>query len=102
MLATLEPIIAITSYLCILAVMSGICFVIYWLDKRRAISGGRRVPERTLQLLALFGGWPGAFVAQRLVRHKTQKLTFQFVYWFVVIVHVGVVATAAYILYRRS
>jgi uncharacterized membrane protein YsdA (DUF1294 family) len=32
-------------------------------------------------MLALVGGWPGALIAQRTLRHKTQKISFQIVYW---------------------
>ena len=40
-------------------------------------------------MLALLGGWPGAFLAQRYFRHKTQKVSFQIVSWLIVALHVG-------------
>lgn len=55
--------------------------LLYWSDKRNAASGGWRTPESTLHLIALAGGWPGAIVAQRLLRHKTVKQTFRIVFW---------------------
>ena len=63
---------------------SFIVFCLYWLDKVAAERGIRRTPESTLQLLALAGGWPGAWVAQQLFRHKTRKATFQTVFRFCV------------------
>jgi uncharacterized membrane protein YsdA (DUF1294 family) len=32
----------------------------------------------------LFGGWPGALLAQRTLRHKSSKMEFQRVYWITV------------------
>ena len=52
-------------------------FVAYWVDKNAAASGSWRTRESTLHILALVGGWPGAFLAQRALRHKTSKASFQ-------------------------
>jgi len=49
-------------------------------DKRRAVHGGRRVAERTLHILELLGGWPGALFGQVLFRHKRRKLTYMLVF----------------------
>jgi uncharacterized membrane protein YsdA (DUF1294 family) len=79
------------QYLLAVVVLSFASFVMYGWDKRQAQNGGWRVPEKNLHLLSLLGGWPGAFLGQRQFRHKTQKQSFQFTYWFTVIAHVGVV-----------
>jgi uncharacterized membrane protein YsdA (DUF1294 family) len=42
-------------------------------DKNAARKGRRRTPERTLHLLELVGGWPGAIIAMLLFHHKTRK-----------------------------
>ena len=67
--------------------MSGLAYWVYAVDKRRAEEGLWRVPEAQLHLLELLGGWPGAFVAQRRLRHKCSKGSYQFVFWFIVIIH---------------
>ncbi|HSH73134.1 MAG TPA: DUF1294 domain-containing protein [Methylophilaceae bacterium] len=69
---------------------SVIAFLMYGLDKSSARSHGRRIPEQTLQVVSLLGGWPGALVAQKLFRHKTQKVAFQRVFWVTVVVNLGV------------
>lgn len=53
-----------------------ICFIAYAYDKRAAKAGQSRTPETTLHLLAVFGGWPGALLAQRFLRHKSSKRGF--------------------------
>jgi uncharacterized membrane protein YsdA (DUF1294 family) len=87
---------AIAGYLIVVVVMSLVCFIAYGLDKRQAVNGGRRVSERTLHLLALLGGWPGALIAQRHFRHKTRKVQFRIVFWMVVVIHIGIVGAVAY------
>lgn len=70
-------------------VMSLITFFTYWLDKRRAQRGidDRRIPESTLHVLSLMGGWPGAILAQETFRHKTQKTSFRIMMWVTILVH---------------
>jgi len=80
----------------IYAVVSVITFVTYAADKSRAGTGDRRVPERTLHLLALVGGWPGALVAQRYFRHKTLKRRFQVIFWLIVLAHFAAAAWWCY------
>lgn len=58
-------------------ILGGVTFFVYLFDKRRAQTQGARVPERQLHLLALLGGWPGAWLAQRYIRHKNRKVAFQ-------------------------
>jgi uncharacterized membrane protein YsdA (DUF1294 family) len=42
-------------------------------DKARAVTRGRRVPERVLLGLALLGGSPGLLVGMAVFRHKTRS-----------------------------
>ncbi|KQX07418.1 MULTISPECIES: DUF1294 domain-containing protein [unclassified Leifsonia] len=69
-------------------VMSAIALLMYWRDKRAARTGDRRVPEVTLLALGLFGGWPGAIVAQQVFRHKTTKRSFRTEFWITAVVNV--------------
>lgn len=69
--------------------VSLVTFCIYAFDKLAAQKRTYRVPEKTLHLLSLLGGWPGALLAQEFLRHKTSKQSFRLVYWTTVIVNTG-------------
>ena len=58
------------------AVASAATLLAFARDKAAAAAGGRRTPERTLHLLELLGGWPGALLAMALLRHKNRKASF--------------------------
>jgi uncharacterized membrane protein YsdA (DUF1294 family) len=64
---------------------SVLAFLLYWMDKRAALTDAWRTPENTLHLCALVGGWPGAVVAQQVLRHKTRKESFRAVFWMTVL-----------------
>ena len=72
--------------------LSLVTFLVYWFDKSKAKRNVWRTPESTLHLLALFGGWPGAAIAQQMLRHKTQKKGFRAVFWLTIITNCGVLA----------
>ena len=65
-----------------------ICFVAYAIDKSAARSGGWRTAESTLLALGLAGGWPGAILAQQLLRHKSNKPSFRSAFWGTVVLNV--------------
>lgn len=60
----------------------------YWLyqaDKNAAIARqSQRLPEESLQMFSLIGGWPGALLAQKKLAHKNSKPMFQREFWLVV------------------
>ncbi|NTV96664.1 MAG: DUF1294 domain-containing protein [Thiobacillus sp.] len=66
---------------------SVVAFVAYALDKSAARRDQWRTQESTLHLFALLGGWPGALAAQRLLRHKSAKTSFQSTYWATVLLN---------------
>lgn len=69
--------------------MSTATFIVYWLDKRASVRGGWRVAEGTLHWLSLACGWPGALLAQHLLRHKSAKQKFRRIYWLTVAVNIA-------------
>jgi uncharacterized membrane protein YsdA (DUF1294 family)/cold shock CspA family protein len=62
-------------------------FVVYAADKSAAQGGQWRTRESHLHLLSLGGGWPGAWVAQQWLRHKSRKAAFRAMYWATVVLH---------------
>lgn len=68
--------------------MSAVTFIAYWRDKRAAQEGRWRTPESTLQGLALLCGWPGAWLAQGRLRHKSSKRPFLVMFWTMVVCNI--------------
>jgi uncharacterized membrane protein YsdA (DUF1294 family) len=75
------------SWLALYYGASIVTYGVYARDKTAAQNAGWRTPELTLHLMSLVGGWPGALIAQVLLRHKTRKPSFLVGYWFTVIVN---------------
>jgi uncharacterized membrane protein YsdA (DUF1294 family) len=73
------------------AAISVLAFIAYAIDKAAAVKGHWRIPENHLHLLALFGGWPGAWIAQRLLRHKTRKQPFVTIFLFTIVLNCAAV-----------
>jgi len=67
---------------------STLTFIAYAIDKSAAQKGEWRTSEQTLHLLALVGGWPGAMLAQQMLRHKSSKQEFRSVFWVTVALNV--------------
>jgi len=61
--------------------MSVVAFGLYWVDKRRAVRGEWRIAELILHGVELLGGWPGAWIAQRVLHHKGNKTQYLVVFW---------------------
>ena len=75
--------------------LSGWTYVMYMHDKTAAELGEWRVSEGGLHLLGLLGGWPGANLAQHVLRHKSKKTSFRVKHWVMVCLNLGVFAFMA-------
>ena len=64
-------------------------FVLYALDKSAARRDKWRTPEMTLHVFSIIGGWPGAMLAQQILRHKTHKQPFRFIFWITVALNIS-------------
>jgi uncharacterized membrane protein YsdA (DUF1294 family)/cold shock CspA family protein len=69
--------------------LSVVTFCMYYADKAAAQRDAWRTPESTLHLASLLGGWPGALLAQRWLRHKSAKSEFLAVFWATVVINVA-------------
>lgn len=72
-------------------ILSAITIGVYRADKLAAQRGERRWSERSLHILALLGGWPGALIGQQVFRHKRRKPWFMMVTLFIMMVHLTIV-----------
>ncbi len=68
-------------------VASVVTFLVYVKDKSAAQKGNWRTQESTLLVLGLVGGWPGALIAQEILRHKSKKTSFKVVFAITVVLN---------------
>ena len=64
-------------------------FFAYANDKAAAQKGSWRTSESTLHALSFAGGWPGALIAQQLLRHKSSKAEFRTTFWGTVVLNLS-------------
>ena len=62
-----------------------IAFVMYGIDRQRAIKEKWRIPEATLISLAALGGGAGALLGMLIWHHKTKKWKFRILVPFFII-----------------
>lgn len=72
------------------AIASIITVCLYSYDKRAAEEGRQRVPNSTLHLASLLGGWPGALIARPLLRHKLNQKRFRGFFWASIVANFGI------------
>ena len=80
-------------YLCWLGTTSAVLFALYGYDKAQAMSKNRRVPEKTLHMLTLAGGFLGGIIGRVLFRHKTLKWQFTLVTFLSTVLHGYIIYT---------
>ena len=71
--------------------MSVVTLVVYAVDKLAAVRGAWRISERTLHTLEFLFGWPGAWLAQQLFRHKSSKREYRVVFCLMVVLNIALV-----------
>ena len=83
----------------ILAAVNIAAYFLMWQDKQRAIHQQWRIPERTLLLLSLFGGFIGIHLGRQHFRHKTQRWYFSLTV--IISAILWLVLPTCYLLYKR-
>ena len=66
-----------------------ITYLIYARDKLAAQRGRWRIPESTLHILSVLGGWVGAMIAQNYLRHKSKKSEFRMTYYATILINLA-------------
>ena len=64
------------GYIILMVSMSLISFILFAIDKKKAIKGKERIKEKTLLLSTIINGAMGSFLARIICRHKTDKIYF--------------------------
>jgi len=77
-----------SSFMLLYLATSLIAFILYAIDKYQSTTNGQRIPENTLNLIALLGGWPGGIVAQEFLRHKSKKKSFRSTFFIMVFLNI--------------
>lgn len=73
-----------------LLLLNAAAFAAMGADKRKAIRGDYRIPERTLFLLSFIGGSLGAYTGMYCFRHKTRHKKFVIGMPLILIFHLAV------------
>lgn len=81
--------------------VSVVLFLMYGWDKRAARLQRQRIPERRLQILAFAGGWPGALLAMRWLRHKSYKPSFRRWFYFYLLANMSLLFTLLLLLHPQ-
>ena len=75
-------------------IVSSSLFVLFFVDKRRAVRGARRASEANLLWIAALGGAAGGLAGMTLFRHKSRHLRFRVLLPLFLIAHIALVLVA--------
>lgn len=85
------------EYLIIVFIMSLITFLLYMIDKKRAVKNKWRIKEITLLMFSCLFGAFGGIIAMYKFRHKTKHWYFIVVNYLSIILHI----ILGFIIYNR-
>lgn len=67
-------------------------FIMYGIDKRKAVKQAWRIPESRLILMAVLGGGLGAWLGMKVFHHKTKHIKFTVFVPLFLILHILLIA----------
>ncbi|WP_089855916.1 DUF1294 domain-containing protein [Chryseobacterium taeanense] len=70
----------------VIAFINIINFILFRIDKRKAVKHQRRIPESTLLSFTFLGGTLGALLGMIVFRHKISKRNFLIKFGFIVLI----------------
>lgn len=71
-----------------LAIVNTVTWILYGLDKKRAVQGRWRISEKMLLFVAGIGGSLGAILGMYLFHHKTRHWKFKILIPFFLVLHI--------------
>ena len=75
-----------------------VMIVMYFYDKRASERGGWRISEKKMHTFSFIGGTFGAFLGQKIFRHKTKKKSFKSFFWFVLLIQIIILIFASQVI----
>ncbi|MDO4449365.1 MAG: DUF1294 domain-containing protein [Moraxella sp.] len=79
-------------------IMSIASFIAYYTDKQYAKTDDWRIPEKTLHIIDVLGGWIGASFAHKFLNHKATKAEFRGMFYITIIANIFGIMLIDYIL----
>ena len=76
-----------------LIIINFISFILFFIDKKKALKDKWRIKESTLHLSSFLGGALGSIVAMKMFHHKTKKIKFGIITILALIFNILVVGT---------
>ena len=75
-----------------LLAINAVTFIVYGIDKYAAKKAMWRISEATLLMLAVLGGSIGAWIALRVLRHKTMHKKFKYGIPVILLIQIALIA----------
>ncbi|KPH14628.1 DUF1294 domain-containing protein [Chryseobacterium sp. ERMR1:04] len=75
----------------LLLIINLLSFIVFGLDKRKAIRHQRRISENTLLFTTFLGGTIGSVFAMLVFRHKVSKQSFLLKFGLVVLIQIVII-----------